>query len=94
LKVVGFDESDETQAAIMSGAIHSSILQDSHRAGYEAIEVLANEVRGVGRGPAEQSPILNVDINVLTSRNLLMLRESGAIRQPTITAAATQAMIQ
>jgi ribose transport system substrate-binding protein len=93
LKVVGFDESDETQAAIMSGAIHSSILQDSHRAGYEAIEVLANEVRGVGRGPAEQSPILNVDINVLTSRNLLMLRESGAIRQPTI-AAATQAMIQ
>ena len=72
---------------IESGAIHSSILQDSYRAGYESIEVLADEVRGVPHGPAESSPILNVGINVLTAKNLHDLRYSGAIRQPA--AAAT-----
>jgi ribose transport system substrate-binding protein len=82
IQVVGFDESDETQAAIADGTIHSSILQDSRRAGFQAIEVLANEIRGVARGPAEQSPILNVEVNVLTNKNLTGLRESGAIRQP------------
>jgi ribose transport system substrate-binding protein len=82
VQVVGFDESDETQAAILAGTIHSSILQDSYRAGYESIEVLADEARGVARGPAEQGAILNVGINVLTPENLQDLRTSGAIRQP------------
>jgi len=88
IQVVGFDESDETQAAIKAGTIHSSILQDSHRAGYQAIEVLANEVRGITPGPAEQSPILNVDINVLTSKNIADLSETGAIRKPAVAARA------
>jgi ribose transport system substrate-binding protein len=83
IQVVGFDESVETQNAIEAGTIHSSILQDSQRAGYESIEVLANEARGIAPGPAEQSPILNVDINVLTAKNLPMLRDSGAIRPAT-----------
>ena len=82
LKVVGFDESDQTQAAIEAGTIHSSILQDSHRCGFETIEVLADELRGVPRGPAEQSPILPIGINVLTSKNIAELRTSGVIRQP------------
>jgi ribose transport system substrate-binding protein len=82
LQVVGFDDADQTQAAIQAGSIHSSILQDTPRAGYESIEVLANEVRGIGPGPAEQSPLVNVDINVLTAKNLASLRASGAIRQP------------
>jgi ribose transport system substrate-binding protein len=82
IKVVGFDESDETQAALASGAIHSSVLQDTYRAGYEAIRVLADEARNVARGPAEQSPIVNVRINVLTADNLAEMRESGAIRLP------------
>src|SRR5581483_2878387 len=77
LKVVGFDESDQTQAAIGAGAIHSSILQDSYRAGYEAIEVLSAEARGQEPGPAEQSPILNVGIDVLTAKNLSDLRSAG-----------------
>lgn len=82
IKVVGFDESVETQAAIASGAIHSSVLQDSYRAGYEAIKVLADEIRGVARGPAEQSPVINVRVNVLTRENLDEMRETGAIRDP------------
>jgi ABC-type sugar transport system substrate-binding protein len=90
LTVVGFDESDETQAAIASGAIHSSIIQDSYRAGYESIDVLAREVRGVARGPAEQTSILNVGINVLTDKNLQDLRAAGSIRQPAADTASTK----
>jgi len=82
IKVVGFDASDETQAALEAGTIHSSILQDSYRCGYETIEVLANEARGVARGPAETSPILTVGIDVLTDKNLALLRSSGAVDQP------------
>jgi ribose transport system substrate-binding protein len=82
VKVVGFDDSDETQAALVAGTIHSSVLQDTYRAGYEAVRVLADEARGVARGPAEQSPIVNVRINVLTADNLNEMRDSGSIRTP------------
>jgi ribose transport system substrate-binding protein len=82
LKVVGFDASDETQAALEAGTIYSSILQDSYRCGYETIEVLANEARGIAPGPAELSPILTVRIDVLTNDNLAQLRNSGAVAQP------------
>ena len=80
IQLVGFDESPQTQVAIESGAIHSSILQDSYRAGYESIEVLADEARGVPRGPAEQSAIVNVRINVLTAKNIDDMRAAKTIR--------------
>jgi ribose transport system substrate-binding protein len=91
VKVVGFDEADETQAGIESGAIHSSILQDSYRCGYECIEVLAREARGVAPGPAEQSPFLQVGIDVLTAKNITELRAAGRIRQPSGTPTTTPA---
>jgi ribose transport system substrate-binding protein len=83
IEVVGFDESDQTQAGLQAGTIHSSILQDSYRAGYETVEVLANTCRGVAPGPAENSPTLYVGIDVLTNDNLEHLRSSGAVDQPT-----------
>jgi ribose transport system substrate-binding protein len=82
IKIVGFDASDETQAALEAGTIHASVIQDSYRCGYETIEVLANEARGVPRGPAELTPILNVGINVLTNENLALLRSTGEVNQP------------
>jgi ribose transport system substrate-binding protein len=82
LKIVGFDASDETQAALEAGTIYCSILQDSYRGGYETIEVLANEARGIAPGPAELSPILTVRVDVLTNENLAQLRNSGAVPQP------------
>jgi ribose transport system substrate-binding protein len=81
LKVVGFDASDETQAALEAGTIYCSILQDSYRGGYETIEVLANEARGIAPGPAELSPILTVRVDLLTNDNLAQFRNSGAIPQ-------------
>jgi len=82
LKIVGFDASEETQAALEAGTIYCSILQDSYRGGYETIEVLANEARGVAPGPAELSPILTVRVDVLTNDNLAQLRNSGAVPEP------------
>ena len=80
IRIVGFDDAEETQAGLAAGTIHASVLQDSYRAGFESIHVLANEVRGVERGPAEQSPMLIVGINVLAADNLERMRESGLIR--------------
>jgi ribose transport system substrate-binding protein len=82
LKVVGFDASNETQAALEAGTIYCSILQDSYRCGYETIEVLANEARGIAPGPAELSPILTVRVDLLTNDNLAQFRNSGAVPQP------------
>lgn len=87
--IVGFDASSETQAALQAGTIHSSILQDSYHCGYETIEVLANEARGVAPGPAELTPMLYVGINVLTKNNLGLLQGSGEV--PTSSAASTGA---
>jgi ribose transport system substrate-binding protein len=82
IAIVGFDASDETQEALVAGTIHSSVLQDSYRAGYETMEVLANEARGVPPGPAELSPMLYVGIDVLTTDNLDQLRSAGKITAP------------
>lgn len=82
LKIVGFDASDETQAALQAGTIYCSILQDSYRCGYETIEVLANEARGIAPGPAELSPILTIRVDVLTNENLAEFRNLGAVAQP------------
>jgi ribose transport system substrate-binding protein len=86
IAIVGFDASDETQAALEAGTIHSSILQDSYRCGYETMEVLANEARGVPPGPAELTPMLYVGIDVLTTKNLDLLRSTGDITAPTASA--------
>ncbi len=66
IQVVGFDESEATQAAIKAESMHSSILQDTSRIGYEAIEVLANEARGIKPGPAENTPVVSVPVTVMT----------------------------
>jgi ribose transport system substrate-binding protein len=77
IEIVGFDASPETQSALDAGTIHSSIVQDTYRCGYETIEVLANELRGIPRGPAEFTPDLYVGIDVLTKNNLALLQSSG-----------------
>ncbi|HEY1686971.1 MAG TPA: substrate-binding domain-containing protein [Tepidisphaeraceae bacterium] len=87
-QIVGFDASSETQAALEAGTIHSSILQDSYHCGYETIEVLANEARGIPRGPAELTPVVYVGINVLTKNNLPLLQSSGEL--PAAAAASTE----
>ncbi|HRK30163.1 MAG TPA: substrate-binding domain-containing protein [Tepidisphaeraceae bacterium] len=46
IKVVGFDNAEETLAGIEAGHVHASILQDQFGAGYQAVRILADNARG------------------------------------------------
>lgn len=46
VKVVGFDNADETLAGIEAGHVHASILQDQFGAGFQAVRILAENARG------------------------------------------------
>ena len=52
IKVIGFDESVEEQADVLSGAIYSSILQDQYQCGYEIVRDLADICRGSAKNGA------------------------------------------
>lgn len=41
VKVVGFDEADETLAGILAGSVHGTVVQDPYQYGYRSIEILA-----------------------------------------------------
>lgn len=82
VKVVAFDETEATQAGILDGTIHSSILQDQYRIGAEAVRLLAHEVRT----PEEKGPsgprMVQVEIQIMDRENIQSLRESRSIRTP------------
>jgi ribose transport system substrate-binding protein len=83
VQVVGFDESDETQAALEAGTIHSSVVQESYRAGNETIRVLTEAIRGdASKGQGDAPPTLVVGVSVLTAEDLGYMRNLGLIRKP------------
>lgn len=90
VKVVGFDEVEETQAGVLSGTIYSSILQDQYRCGYEAVRVLAEIVRGTeqeslgNRGPR----MTQLPLNVMYASNVEELRKQKKVRTPATQPAA------
>jgi ribose transport system substrate-binding protein len=82
VKVIGFDESDETQGHIEAGRIHSSILQDQYRCGYEAVRLLADSVRGVDQKGPQGARRTHLPIHVLRMDNMEEMRASKRIRVP------------
>jgi ribose transport system substrate-binding protein len=46
VKIVAFDEADETLAGIKEGAIHGTVVQQPYEFGYQAITRMAQAVRG------------------------------------------------
>jgi ribose transport system substrate-binding protein len=46
VKIVAFDEADETLAGISAGAIEATVVQQPYEFGYQAIQKLAQAVRG------------------------------------------------
>jgi ribose transport system substrate-binding protein len=46
VKIVGFDEDDETLKAIAAGEIEGTVVQDPYNYGYKSVEILAAAVRG------------------------------------------------
>ena len=46
VRIVAFDEADETLAGIKEGAIHGTVVQQPYEFGYQAIKRMAQAVRG------------------------------------------------
>jgi ribose transport system substrate-binding protein len=46
VRIVAFDEDDETLAGIKEGAIHATVVQQPYEFGYQAIKLMAQAVRG------------------------------------------------
>jgi ribose transport system substrate-binding protein len=46
VKIVAFDEADETLAGIAAGAIEATVVQQPYEFGYQAIHKMAQAVRG------------------------------------------------
>lgn len=46
VKIVGFDENEETLEGIRAGHIHGTVVQDPYRFGYESVRLLAAVIRG------------------------------------------------
>jgi ribose transport system substrate-binding protein len=81
IKVVSFDESPEVQAAVASGAIYSSILQDQYRCGYESVRVLADMLRGVEQNGPVSARLTEMPVLVMQADNIAALREQRIIRK-------------
>ena len=46
VRIITFDEADETLAGIKAGAIHATVVQQPYEFGYQAITRMAQVVRG------------------------------------------------
>jgi ribose transport system substrate-binding protein len=46
VRIIAFDEADETLAGITEGAIHATVVQQPYEFGYQAITLMAQAVRG------------------------------------------------
>lgn len=46
VKVIGFDEQDETLAGIQSGSVHGTVVQDPYAYGYESMKLLSQLAQG------------------------------------------------
>jgi ribose transport system substrate-binding protein len=53
VKVVGFDEADETLAGIQQGTVYGTVAQDPYNYGYRSMEILAALARGDESGIPE-----------------------------------------
>ncbi len=81
VKIIGFDESADEQAAVLSGDIYSSVLQDQYRCGYETVRVLADQLRHVEQNGPVRPRLVELPVMVMRASNIPALRETRVIRQ-------------
>jgi ribose transport system substrate-binding protein len=80
IKVVGFDEADETQRGVASGAVAASVLQDQYVCGYETVRLLAEAARGVNKGRPGGNQLHYLHCRILDRETIGDLRREGRIR--------------
>ncbi len=69
VKVVGFDENDETLQGIIDGSIHGTVVQDPYSYGYRSMEVLAALARG-DRSALSGSGFVDIPARQIRSDNV------------------------
>lgn len=82
IKVIGFDELDETQADVAAGSIYSSILQDQYRCGRETVLTMVEALRGINQLGPGGPRIVPTRIMVMRADNIPNLRADKLIHQP------------
>lgn len=74
VKLVGFDENEETLQGIQDGHIIGTIAQQPFEIGYQAIKILASLARGE-KSVVPESGVLSIDYKVIKSDNVEAFRE-------------------
>ena len=69
VRIIAFDEADETLAGIKAGAIHATVVQQPYEFGYQAIQRMAQAVRG-DRSFIPQTKQIIVPTLVVNSTNV------------------------
>lgn len=69
VKVVGFDEADETLQAIKDGHCFGTVVQNPYRYGYESVRILAALARGDAKAMPENK-FLAIDARSITKDNV------------------------
>ena len=82
IKIIGFDESPDEQAAVRDGVVYSSILQNQYRCGYETVRVLAELVRGIEQpnGPTG-ARLTALPVKIMHADNIEELQKTRVIRK-------------
>jgi len=89
IKVIGFDDFEETKAGIRNGTVASSILQDDYQCGFQAVSLLADLVRNKGNHVPSGLRMFYTGISVLRAENVTAAGNSTQPTEPTTRAAAT-----
>ena len=69
VRIIAFDEADETLAGIKAGAIHATVVQQPYEFGYQAIKRMAQAIRG-DRSFIPQTKQIIVPTLVVNSTNV------------------------
>ena len=80
IKIVGFDESAEEQAAVRSGEIYSSVLQDQYRCGYATVRTISDLLKGNEQNGPIRPSLTELPVLVMRPDNIDALRKDRIIR--------------
>ena len=80
VRIVAFDEADETLAGIKAGAIHATVVQQPYEFGYQAITRMAQAVRGDRSFIPESKQIIVPTLTVTRSNVDEFTARIGALR--------------
>lgn len=69
VKLIGFDEADETLQGIKDGNIQGTVVQDPYQYGYQSIQVLTKYIRG-DQEVIPDSKFIDIPARMVTSENV------------------------